>query len=124
MDEIESYRELIKENIDYEILLERYPYEKELLDGYVKLMLEACCSTQEFTRICGQKFPTEVVRSRLLKLNSEHITYVMDSLRHNTAKISNIKAYTLAALYNAPVTISQYYTSLVSHDMAHGLLDG
>ena len=124
LDEIESYRELIKENIDYDILLERYPYEKDLLDGYVELMVEACCSTQEFTRICGQDFPAEVVRSRLLKLNSEHITYVMDSLRQNTAKIGNIKAYTLAALYNAPVTISQYYTSLVSHDMAHGLLNG
>ena len=124
MDEIESYRELIKENIDYDILLERYPYEKDLLDGYVELMVEACCSTQEFTRICGQDFPAEVVRSRLLKLNSEHITYVMDSLRQNTAKIGNIKAYTLAALYNAPVTMGQYYTSLVSHDMAHGLLNG
>ena len=67
---------------------------------------------------------TEVVKSRFLKLNSEHIGYVMDSLKSNTAKIGNIKAYTLAALYNAPVTMGQYYTSLVSHDMAHGLLDG
>ena len=66
----------------------------------------------------------EVIKSRFLKLNSEHIGYVMDSLKSNTAKIGNIKAYTLAALYNAPVTMGQYYTSLVSHDMAHGLLDG
>ena len=64
------------------------------------------------------------VKSRFPKLNSEHIGYVMDSLKSNTAKIGNIKAYTLAALYNAPVTMGQYYTSLVSHDMAHGLLDG
>ncbi len=75
-------------------------------------------------RICGQEVPTEIVKSRFLKLNSEHIGYVMDSLKSNTAKIGNIKAYTLAALYNAPVTMGQYYTSLVSHDMAHGLLDG
>ena len=115
---------IILENIDYDILLERNPYDKDLLDGYVELMLEICCSTREFVCICGQDFPTEVVRSRLLKLNSEHISYVMDSLKSNTAKIGNIKAYTLAVLYNATVTMGQYYTSLVSHDMAHGLLSG
>ena len=120
----EIYREIIKENIDYDILLERNPYGKDLLDGYVELMLEICCSTRQSVRICGQEVPTEVVKSRFLKLNSEHIGYVMDSLKSNTAKIGNIKAYTLAALYNAPVTMGQYYTSLVSHDMAHGLLDG
>jgi len=124
LDMMESYRELIMENIEYDIILQRYPYDKDLLDGYVELMVEVCCSNREFTRICGQDFPTEAVKSRLLKLDSEHITYVMDSLRHNTTKIGNIKAYTLAALYNAPTTISQYYTSLVSHDMAHGLLNG
>ncbi len=100
------------------------PWDKDLLDGYVELMLEICCSTRQSVRICGQEVPTEVVKSRFLKLNSEHIGYVMDSLKSNTAKIGNIKAYTLAALYNAPVTMGQYYTSLVSHDMAHGLLDG
>lgn len=121
---MENYRELILENIDYDIFLERNPYDKDLLDGYVELMLEVCCSTRESVRIYGQNFPTGVVRSRLLKLNSEHIGYVMDILKSNTAKIGNIKAYTLAVLYNAPVTMGQYYTSLVSHDMTHGLLSG
>lgn len=124
LDEREAYRELILENIEYDILLQRYPYDKELLDGYVELMLEVCCSNREYTRVCGQDIPTEAVKGRLLKLDSEHITYVMDSLRHNAAKIGNIKAYTLAALYNAPATIGQYYTSLVSHDMANGVLNG
>lgn len=124
LDEMESYRELILENIDYDILLERNPWDKDLLDGYVELMLEICCFTRQSVRICGQEVPTEVVKSRFLKLNSEHIGYVMDSLKSNTAKIGNIKAYTLAALYNAPVTMGQYYTSLVSHDMSHGLLSG
>ena len=80
--------------IDYDILLERYPYDKDLLDGYVELMLEVCCSTREYVRICGQEVPTEVVKSRLLKLNGEHIGYVIDSLKSNTTKIGNIKAYT------------------------------
>ena len=124
LDMMERYRELILENIDYDILVERYPYDKDTLDSYVELMMEVCCSKREFTRICGQDFPTEAVKSRFLKLNSEHICYVMDSLRVNTTKIGNIKAYTLSALFNAPVTMGQYYTSLVSHDMAHGLLNG
>ena len=76
---MESYRELILENIDYDILLERNPWDKDLLDGYVELMLEICCSTRESVRICGQEIPTEVVKSRFLKLNSEHIGYVMDT---------------------------------------------
>lgn len=124
LDEMERYRELILENIEYDILLQRHPYEKDTIDGYVELMLEVCCSTREFTRICGQDFPTEVVRSRMLKLDAEHIAYVMESLSRNTTRIGNIKAYTLAALYNAPATMGQYYTSLVSHDMAQGRLNG
>ena len=98
LDEMESCRQLILENIDHDILLERNPYDKD--------------------------FPAGGVRSRLLKLNREHISYIMDSLKSNTAKIGNIKAYTLTELYKAPVTMGQYYTSLVRHDMAHGLLSG
>ena len=71
-------------------------------------------------RINREEIPTEVVKSRMLKLNKEHISYVLDSMQKNTTLVGNIKAYTLSALYNAPVTISQYYTSLVSHDMAQG----
>ncbi len=124
MDEMDDYRELIRENIDYDDLLHDNPWEQETLDGYVELMVEACCTTRDSIRICGQEMDAEVVKSRLLKLNSEHIRYVMSSLKENTTKVANIKAYTLSALYNAPVTMSQYYTSRVSHDMAHGLLNG
>lgn len=120
IDVMDSYRELIKENIDYDILLQDHPYEQENIDGYVELILEICCTGRKVTRINQDDIPTEIVRSRFLKLGKEHIEYVMDSLNKNTTKISNIRAYTLSALYNAPVTISQYYTSLVSHDMANG----
>lgn len=120
MDEIDSYRELIKENISYELLLQENPYEDELIDGYVELMTDVCCSSRPSIRISGEEIPTAVVKSRFLKLNKEHISYVMDSMRQNTTRIVNIRAYMLSALYNAPLTISQYYTSLVSHDMAHG----
>ena len=71
-------------------------------------------------RIGGQDFPLEVVKSRLLKLNSEHISYVVSSLKSNTTKVRNIRAYLLTALYNAPTTISSYYTALVNHDLYGG----
>lgn len=118
MDEMDSYRELIKENIDYDLLLQEHPYDEETLEGYVELMVEVCCSRRDFIRIAGEEVATGVVKSRFLKLNHEHIAYVLDSLSQNTTLVKNIKAYTLAALYNAPTTIGQYYASLVSHDLA------
>ena len=120
MDEMDSYRELIQENISYDLLLQENPYDDELIDGYVELMVDVCCSKRSSIRISGEEISTAVVKSRFLKLNKEHIGYVMDSMRQNTTRITNIRAYMLSALYNAPLTISQYYTSLVSHDMAHG----
>ena len=118
MDEMDGYRELIKENIDYDLLLQEHPYDEETLEGYVELMVEVCCSRRDFIRIAGDEVATGVVKSRFLKLNHEHIAYVLDSLSQNTTLVKNIKAYTLAALYNAPTTIGQYYASLVSHDLA------
>ena len=115
---IEAYREIIKENIEYDLLVLRYG--RERLDETLELMLEVILSKRPYIRIAGDDFPREIVKSRFLKLNKEHISYVMDSMRQNTTRIVNIRAYMLSALYNAPVTINQYYTSLVSHDMAHG----
>ena len=118
MDEMDRYRELIKENIDFDLLLQEHPYDEETLAGYVELMVEVCCSRRDFIRIAGEEMAAGVVKSRFMKLNHEHIAYVLDSLSQNTTLVKNIKAYTLAALYNAPTTISQYYASLVSHDLA------
>ena len=95
-----------------------YDYVGENYD--VELMAETCASRREYIRVNGEDVPIELVRRRFLKLDGEHIRYVMDSLRQNTTQVVNIRAYTLAALYNAPVTISQYYTAQVSHDMAQG----
>ena len=120
MDEMDGYREQIKENIGYDLLLLERPYDAEEIDGYVELMAETCASRREYIRVNGEDVPIELVRKRFLKLDGEHIRYVMDSLRQNTTQVVNIRAYTLAALYNAPVTISQYYTAQVSHDMAQG----
>ena len=118
MDEMDSYRELICENIDYDSLVADFPCDTEIFDGYVEMMTEVCCSRKDFIRIGGEEVATGVVKSRFLKLNREHITYVRDCLCNTTATIGNIKAYTLAALYNAPATMGQYYASLVSRDLA------
>lgn len=118
MDRIEQYRRLIRENIDYGILMRERPYDHALIDGYVDLMAETCASRRATIRVNQEDTPAEVVRSRLLKLDREHILYVMDRLCANTTQVGNIRAYTLSALYNAPVTIAQYYSAQVSHDMA------
>ena len=118
IDQMEQCREQIKSNIDYDHLIQERPFSADLIDGYVELMLEVFCSDRPSFRICGDSVPTSVVQGRFLKLTYEHITYVLDCMAKNTTLIGNIKAYTLAALYNAPITMGQYYAALVSHDMA------
>ena len=120
MRERESYRELILENIEYDILTQNHPYDRDRLDELVELMVDTVCSRRETIRIAGDDYPAEVVKSRFLKLDSSHIEYVLDRMRDNTTYVRNIKKYLLAALYNAPATIGNYYTSLVSHDMYGG----
>ena len=95
---MERYRERIRENIDFDALLDEHPYDAETLEGYVELMVEVCCFRRDFIRIAGEEVATGVVKSRFLKLNHEHIAYVLESLNQNTTLIKNIKAYTLAAL--------------------------
>ena len=117
MWERESYREIILENIDYDILIQDEKLNRDRLDELVELMVDTVCSNREMIRIAGDDYPAEVVRSRFLKLNTSHIEYVLDRMRENTTYVRNIKKYLLAALYNAPVTMDSYYTSLVNHDL-------
>jgi len=112
---INVYEELVKENIEYDILCERYG--RERMDEVVELILETVCVKRPYFRICGQDYPAEVVKSRLLKLNSSHIEYVFDCIDRNTTKVRNIKSYLLTTLYNAPATIDHYYRAEVNHDL-------
>lgn len=118
IDGMDSYRSQIKENIDYDILVQDEPYNRERLDGFVELMAEVYSSKRESMRINQEDVRTDIVKSRFRKLDSGHIRYVLDCLDKNTTAIGNIRAYMLSALFNAPVTIKQYYASLVRHDMA------
>ena len=113
----ESYRALILENIEYDVLSQNVQLDKDRLDELVELMVDTVCSNREMIRIAGDDYPAEVVKSRFLKIGSSHIEYVLDRMRENTTYVRNIKKYLLAALYNAPVTMDSYYTSLVSHDL-------
>lgn len=118
-DQMELYRDLIKENISYEILRQDMPYDCDRLDEIVELMVETVCSTRKQIRVSGSDYPAQVVKSRLLKLDSEHIRFVFSCLKENTTKVRNIRQYLLAVLFNAPTTIGNYYSALVNHDM-HG----
>ena len=117
-ESFERYRNLILENIDYDVLASDPHVDRELLDEIAQLVQETVCSTRSRIRVAGNDYPTEVVRSKLLKLNGEHIRFVMDCLRENTTRVRNIKQYLRATLFNAPSTINNYYTALVAHDMA------
>ena len=117
-ESFERYRDLILENIDYDVLASDPHVDREQLDEIVDLVQETVCSTRSRIRAAGNDYPAGVVRSKLLKLNSEHIRFVMDCLKQNTTRIRNIRQYLLAMLFNAPSTMNSYYTALVAHDMA------
>ena len=113
----EIYREIILENIGYAYLIQDSHIDREQLDEIAELIVDTVCSARKTIRIAGDDYPAEVVKSRFMKLDSSHVQYVMDCMRENTTYVRNIKKYLLAALYNAPGTISNYYSSLVQHDM-------
>ena len=117
-ESFDNYRELILENIDYDVLASDPRVDREQLDEIVDLVQETVCSTRSRIRIAGNDYPAEVVRAKLLKLNSEHLRFAMDCLKQNTTRIRNIRQYLLTALFNAPSTMNSYYAALVAHDMA------
>ena len=121
-DAYRVYEEIIKDNIEYDILLQDMKFDHDRLNEIVDIMLETVCTARKKIRIAGDDYPAELVKSKFMKLNSEHIRFVLDCMQENTTKIRNIKQYLKAVLFNAPSTIDSYYTSLVAHDMASGAL--
>ena len=116
MDERSEYEEIIKENLDYNILCQDPKFDKDRFREIMDIMLDAVCSTAPTIRINGEDMPQQVVKSRFLKLNSSHIEYVLEAMNKNPSDIRNIRAYLLTALYNASLTIDNYYSALVNHD--------
>ena len=120
MDERESYRELLWENLELDILAHDTRLDMDRVNELLEIMLDAVCSTSPTFRINGEDMPQQVVKSRFLKLNSSHIEYVLQAMNENPSAIRNIRAYLLTALYNAPLTMDNYYSALVNHDLYGG----
>ena len=120
MREDERYRFYFQDKLEIPILEKNFPHDREILMEILELIVETVTSRKKFLRICGEEKPKEVVKSRLMKLDSMHIQYVMECLKSNTTQVRNIKQYLLATLYNAPTTIDSYYAAQVRHDFGWG----
>jgi hypothetical protein len=119
-DEMEGYRELIQENIDYAGLLEDNPNWRERLDEIVELMAETLCSKRNILTVAGDDFPAAAVKRKLLKIGSQHMEYIFECLNRNTTDVRNIKKYLLAVLFNAPSTMTSFYKTQFNHDIEKG----
>lgn len=117
MAERASYEELIRENLELDLLERNNRIDADRVHELVEIMLDAICSTSPTIRINGEDMPQVVVKSRFLKLDSSHIEYVLHAMDENPSDIRNIRAYLLTALYNASLTMDNYYSALVNRDL-------
>ena len=115
-DDYAQYESYFRSELEIPILIRNSPTEKETLEGILDLLAETCSSKRKTIRIAGDDKPLEVVKGRLMKLNSMHIQFVLDCLKENTTCVRDMKQYLLTTLFNAPVTISPYYQAKVNYD--------
>ena len=118
-DEYNAYAEIVRENLCIDTMLERYPHDTDIIEGIYDLVLETVLCQNPSIWISKNEYPTNLVKSKFLKLNHMHLEYVMGCMKDNTTKVRNIKNYLLSALFNAPTTMGSYYQSEVSHDQAY-----
>ena len=115
-------RELLEEYFSYsleiDLLLRLYPDDEDTLYQIVNLLVDTCATNRKTLRIAGDDKPAEVVRSRFMKLNADHIRFVLKCLAENSSPIRNMKQYLLASLYNAPTTMQLSYQNQTNHDLA------
>jgi len=114
----QSYEDTLKRNIEYDFFI-AHDKRRDLVKEILQIMVDAGCSRNPYIRIGRDEKPTYVVRDRFLKLDSSHIEYVLDCLEKNQQEVRNVKQYILATLYNASMTIDNYYQQMVQHDMAN-----
>lgn len=119
-DKITVYKKIIKKNIEYDFLTQQLKNDIGMLNDIVNIITNAVCTSKENLYVAGEKLSAETVKSQLLKLNSEHIEYVIDCMKNCTTDVGNVKQYMLAALYNAPDTMNSYYTLKANYDMHSG----
>ena len=121
IDETAAYMKLIRDNIEYEHHMKYDQHgDKEMYEEIYETICDVVCVRRQTIRINGEEYPYELVKSRFLKLNSSHVEYVMGCMKDTVTKITNIRAYLITTLYNAPSTMSHYYQQAVQHDMYGG----
>mgnify|MGYP000891587538 CR=1 FL=1 len=111
-----SYKNILKEKIEYDILKESKNLNKDVLDEVVELMTDVLESKSETTNVNSQKVNTETVKSRFLKLTSEHIQYALESIERTKTHIRNIRAYLITVIYNSYTSMNSYYKTMFNHD--------
>ena len=115
-------RELLEEyfscSLEMDLLLRLYPDDEDTIYQIVDLLVDTCATNRKLLHIAGDDKPAEVVRSRFMKLNADHIRFVLKCLAENSSPIRNMKQYLLASLYNAPTTMQLSYQSQTNHDLA------
>ena len=111
------YQEYFLRQFSFDALIASHPDDEDMLREMLELLVDTVCSRRKFIRIAGDDKPAEVVKARLLKLDGDHLRFVLMCLKENTTLVRNMRQYLLAALYNAPLTMSNYYTARVQHDM-------
>ena len=116
----EQLEDYFYQALEVELLLRLCPDDEDTIYQIVDLLVDTCSTKRKMLRIAGDDKPTEVVRSRLKKLNADHIRFVLGCLAENTSPVRNMKQYLLAALFNAPTTMNLYYQNKTNHDFARG----
>ena len=115
-----EYRSYFWDWLEFDQLIEKYDMQEDLLYEILEIMVDVVCSKRKTIRVSGDDKPIEVVRSQFMKITREHIEFIMHCMKENTSKIKNMKQYLLATIYNAPLTMGNYYSSLAQYHMSTG----
>ena len=110
--------EYFSQSLEVELLLRLCPDDEDTIYQIADLLVDTCATNRKLLRIAGDDKPAEVVRSRFMKLNADHIRFVLKCLAENSSPIRNMKQYLLASLYNAPTTMQLSYQNQTNHDLA------
>ncbi len=116
-DDRALYQDYFSQELGLDALMEANPEDEDMLREMLELMVDTVCSKRRFIRIAGDDKPAEVVKAQLMKLNSDHLRFVLMCLKENTTQVRNMRQYLLATLYNAPMTMHSSYAARVQHDM-------
>ena len=116
-DDRALYQNYFAQKLGLPSLIAANPEDEDMLREMQELLVDTVCSHRKMIRIVGDDKPFEVVKGQLMKLNSDHIRFVLMCLKENTTQVRNMRQYLLASLYNAPMTMHSSYAARVQHDL-------